>query len=244
MFEEKYKIIKEIQNGNKTLLNEYIKDNLEYIKSFTLKYINVYSDYEELIQEGIMIFITCVYNYKFNKDFLTEFAHIRLYVGIRKYILNNLNQVINEEEKDKLCIMIYEKYINNPLENGDFKFTRTSLDIKINNVYKIIYYIENVNAMNLLYKNGTESFEDGIVEKMDKEAFVKKFIDGKLTELQKKIILLKYGFIDGNCYPLYRTAKMINSSKTAVYQNHKNAIKKLNKKYRKSLENYCNKNMG
>lgn len=237
MFEEKYKIIKYIQAGDKVLLKGFIKENINYIKSYTLKYKNIYSDYDDLVQEAIIIFIKCVYNYNFKKDFYQQFSNIRLYVDIRKYVLNNLYRVTDEEEKYNLCVKMYEKFIRKHIGSEDFYAQiRASLGVESKIVDEITYIAEQ-NEFSY-YKKDEElsiNIEDEIIKKLSTKEFLEKYINKTLTETQKKIILFKYGFINGKCYKLSEIAEQNKISKNSIYDDHSYAIKKLKKRHGKTL---------
>lgn len=238
MYKDKYKIIKAIQDGNKSLLNDFIKENFNYITGYTMKYKNIYSDYDELVQEAVIIFIKCINNYNFKNDFYQQFTNIRLYVDIRKYVLNNLDRVTDDEEKYNLCVKMYERFIRKYIDSDElYSQMRASLGIESRKVDEIID-IATLSEYNF-YKEEQElnsNIEDKYLEKIEHEKFLDKYINNTLTETQKKIILFKYGFINNKCYRFSELAFINGISKNSVYLDHKYAIKKLKKRHGKELQ--------
>ena len=233
-------IIKRIQNGEKELLNDILKDNIEYIYSYTYKYYGIFNDYEDLVQVAMLAFVKAVYSYKFNGYFLTSHANLWITKNIERYILRNLDNINDIEEKYKICINIYEKCITyykhepNAIEVSRYTNSNETIGSTILNVVNN-YDVENKKYEDELYIDDTEAES---LKRLESDLFIKKYIDGTLTDNQKKVIMYKYGFYD-RCYRESEISEKLGVSRQCVSNCHEYAIKKLKKKYKeKTFKHY------
>ena len=218
--------IKRIQNGEKHLLKEFIQENMDYINARCEEYKYIFEDYDELIQEAIYIFIRAVYTFKFDCDF-RAYSNGWIYTRIKRFVLDNLNRVSDEEEKYNLCVQEYEKVRTKLNKEPSVEELWKGLFIKYSSAREIY------NTVNFIYEDVNEEIYEEkyeeINDRVDSGLFKKNVIDKKLDGNQKDALLLKYGFVNGKMYSLRQIAKKIGYSHQGVDHLIKYGEKKLKK---------------
>lgn len=221
-----YTKIKRIQNGEKHLLKDFILENMDYINARVKEYKYIFEDYDELIQEAIYIFIRAVYTFKFDCDF-RAYSNVWIYTRIKRFVLDNLNRVSDEEEKYNLCVQEYEKVRAKLNKEPTVEELWKGLFIKYSSA-RDIYNIVNFKFDNYKEEIYEEKYEE-INDSVDSELFKKNIVEKKLDGNKKEAILLKYGFLDGKMYSLRQIAKKIGYSHQGVDHLIKYGEKKLKK---------------
>lgn len=228
--------IKRIKNGEKHLLNDFVLENIDYIKLRIDEYKDIFVDYEELLQEGIYIFIKAIYKYDFNGDFKI-YCNGWLHTRLKRYVLDNLNRVIDEEKKYDLCMHEYEKVRAKLNKEPSIEELCKGLSINFNSAKEIFNVVNCLKDENkeMVYE---ENKYDEVLDRIDTKIFQNKFIDSTLTDLQRKVILLRYGFEDQKLYTLRNIAISNNASHQSVDSNLKHAYKKIKKIFQDDLEKF------
>lgn len=223
-------IVRRIQNGDNLLIEDFINQNINFINSFVNKYNDIFEDYEDLLQEAILAFISAIYNYKFDKNSFRQFASIKIYSTILKYVHENLYRILDNEKRYEIVKTAYDKckkFVGHEPSCSDisyyFRVARShALQILLTYSLGDIYLeIED-------YKDYYEDYSlENIESRIDSEIFIDTINNSNLTQKQKEVILYKYGFIDGICHSLKSQAEKNGVNRQATHDVYKGAIKKL-----------------
>ena len=241
-----YKIIKEIQDGNKALLNDLLDDSMDFINSYVEPYKNVYEDYDDLLQEAILVFINSIYFYKynpkFNKYFYSQYAGHWINLRLLTFVLKNLNRVFDDDDKLIISLNAYDRVKKNLNYEPSIKEFSEYYNLKYHQAELIINFINGSDFNEDIYMGLKEfcddySLEDETVKELETELFIKRYLSKTLKDNQINVILHKYGF-GKEILGYTEIAKLEGVSKQCVNSRHDFAIKKLIKMHYEDLEKY------
>lgn len=226
--------IKEIQNGNKEVLEQFIRDYDKCIDSIIKKYKNIYSDYEELKQQAIMKFIESIYAFDCNldKNRFIQYFYARLTIEMRRYVFSNLDRIKSIEEKCAICFYGYDKCKLSLEHEPTYIEIADYLKINRKSAFEIHYIVNNLEKVvtqKKLLDKVYSNFEEVMVEKLENDK-LKIVLEKILTKKQKEIIYLRYGCINDIPMSFTAIAEIYGITQQGVCNNFKCAEKKLIKK--------------
>ena len=208
---------------------------MDYILSRISKYYGVFEDYEDLLQEALIAFTKAIYSYDFKGYFLKQFAAIRIYNATTRYVFSNLHRITDEEKRYELvkdfCDRVKRKIGREP----NYRDIVIYNGLEVNHAKEIIY-IYNMKNIYMDYETHKDDEFDYTLS--DVERFVDSDNFGslikdtdyfKLTKRQKEIILLRYGFSDGEFHSLPEIAKLLKMSKQGANNIEFAALKNMRK---------------
>lgn len=208
-------IISRIQKGETELLEDLILDNINIITYYTKKYKNVFEDYEDLVQEATITFISAVYSYKFDK-FFSEYVGLKIFCAVNKYIAEHLRQINDKCFRQNIVNKLYKNCEKKLGHRPNLVEFYTHHGIKASEAQEILncYYI---NDLYPALENNLNYYDDDSLERLldfvDSEIFMKKLQNSSLTKSEKEYIYLKYekDLTDGEI------AKMLNMTVKGAY---------------------------
>lgn len=233
--------IKKIQEGDKILLEEFIKNNIELVYAHTSKYYDILNDYDDLVQEVTYGFIKSIYNYKFNKPF-ERHANRVMYLYKERFLLKNIYSINDNFEQYIIALRFYDKCKKSIAHTPTVKEFARYHYIKNNLAYEIYSILNSFNNEYSLNDNICDNiiFEDESIKKMDSEIFKNNFVNKVLTSKQSAIISLKYGFLNNICYSETEIAKKKNMTRQNVNNLHSYAMKRLRKINKEDINDFLN----
>ena len=223
--------IKEIQNGNKIALEQFLNEHEKYIESIIKKYKNIFDDYEELKQEAIKKFIELLYvvDYNVSKDRFMQYFYARLTISIRRYVFSNLERIKNIEEKYLLCLNEYDKCKSYLKHEPTYQELAKYLTVNRKSAFEILYIVNNFDKL-IKNKNVLDSryngFEGDILDKLDAKGLENSLVQ-VLTPKQMNLISSKFGFDNKEPMTFSEIATMYNVSSQCIQSNYEYAKKKI-----------------
>lgn len=156
-----------------------------------------------------------VVNSQSDSEDLLSIGTIGLIKGINSY---------NAEKGTKLAT-----YAARCVENEILMMIRsrkkTQNDVSLNDSIGTDKEGNNVMLMDVISSNDEEIFDE--IQNNDSVKKLYSNIREKLTEREQKIIILRYGLIDGNCLTQREIAKMLGISRSYISRIEKKALSKL-----------------
>lgn len=211
-------------NGDKESIDRIVNHNLRLVVYLAKLYVRDGISIMDLIQEGNIGLIKATYKYNplYNSKF-TTFASLYIRGYILDYIYNNL-RVIKIPKSSCVILDKINKFNNAFIDSPSFKEISKYTGISVNKIIELYNLpLECVSLDHLLdSKNYLETMsEDNIEEDIIRKTLLKEscellFNNSKLKEKYKEIMLLRYGFIDGNQWQLDEIAKLYNLTKEGV----------------------------
>lgn len=246
-YDEIINLCKNIEKGDKSSFDKLIYYNLRLVIPVAKKYTNFGIEFLDLIQTGNEGLIKAVkkYNYRVGVRFSTYATY-----WIRHYIIraiDNESRIIrvpvnvsqNIAKVRKIISNYYNKYGTNP------NVVQIALESKLlpSEVDEALFNINRVSSYNDYVKNnGDSSDECEIIDFIDDDNILEVEIESKifaskirslvdemaiLSPNERKVIMYRYGFIDGICYSLEEIGNIFGVSKQCINQHEKKALKKL-----------------
>ncbi len=246
-YDEIINLCKNIEKGDKSSFDKLIYYNLRLVIPVAKKYTNFGIEFLDLIQTGNEGLIKAVkkYNYRVGIRFSTYATY-----WIRHYIIraiDNESRIIrvpvnvsqNIAKVRKIISNYYNKYGTNP------NVVQIALESKLlpSEVDEALFNINRVSSYNDYVKNnGDSSDECEIIDFIDDDNILEIEIENKifaskirslvdemaiLSPNERKVIMYRYGFIDGICYSLEEIGNIFGVSKQCINQHEKKALKKL-----------------
>ena len=218
-------IVLRIQNGEKRLMDDFIKDNFKYVENIAKKYYEIFEDYEDLIQEGLIGFVKAIYSFDTNKKYFIQYLNYKILSEINKYVYSNLDRIIDEKVRYEFAMYLYKKcenkigYEPNVGEISSYYGLYISKAQQIYNIYRqynIYYNIED-------FKDYYNDFSLNVVDdKIDSNIFFNQL--DLLTYREKEYLKLKY--LNGLKTDI-EISKFLNVSRQLVCNRSKNVRRKL-----------------
>ena len=240
--QEEITLGKKIKKGNKEAKNKLFFANVRLVVMIAKKFMRPNINMLDLIQEGNIGLLKAIdkYDYKKNYKFSTyAFWWIRHYIQLFLYKnhrdipipiqkeeeLRKIEKATRFLQKEKQCVPTHSeiaKYMKK--KQADIEYilnigrTTLSLDKKIGDdkgaEIKDVYVADE--------KWDTEK----IINENNLKQEITKALE-KLIDIEKKILLYRYGFIDGTKYTLKETSKIFDSSPETIRQIEINALNKI-----------------
>lgn len=246
-YDETINLCKNIEKGDKSSFDKLVYYNLRLVIPVAKKYINFGIELLDLIQTGNEGLIKAAkkYNYRVGVRFSTYATY-----WIRHYIIRtidnesrNIRVPVNVSQNiakvRKIISNYYNKYGTYP------SAVQIALESKLlpSEVDEALFNINRVSSYNDYVKNnGDSSDECEIIDFIDDDNILEIEIENKifaseirnivdemaiLSPTERKVIMYRYGFIDGICYSLEKIGNIFGVSKQCINQHEKKALKKL-----------------
>ena len=252
--EEEVELFMELEKGNKDAKQKLIESNLRLVVSIAKKYAIKGVNLLDLIQDGNLGLIKAIekFDYKLGNKFSTyatwwirqsiskELASKSRMIKIPEYIITQNRKIkkfsdkffvtngrypTDEEISKELEISIEDVKL---IKSNDFE--EISCNIKINEE-------EDIELEETL--QSSEDIESEILE-VSLSNDVNNFLNNSnLSEIQKKVIILRFGLLDGKVYSLEQTGKILKRTKESIRQIEKKSLLILKRSpYKKDIIGY------
>ena len=229
-------------NKSKIYRDKFIKNNQKLI-AYVIKNYETSISKEELFQIGNISLISVLKLFDINKNIkFSTYAVSAIKRNVQRFIDNNETTirmpVYNREKKRKLIKAKTElennlqrkPTINELIEKTGFTENKI-LEIENFDYYKAnpistntIVYDEDEITVEDIIPDTSKSFTDEIYNSMLIDALIN---DHSLTNQEKKVLQLRYGFIDGKPYSVKEIVKMLGITRTSVYKAELSGLNKL-----------------
>jgi len=233
---------KKIKRGNKSAKNKLFFANVRLVVMIAKKFMRPRINMLDLIQEGNIGLLKAIdkYDYKKNYKFSTyAFWWIRHYMQLFLYKnhrdipipiqkeeeLRKIEKAINILQKEKQCVPTHSeiaKYMKQ--KQADIEYILTigrptlSLDKKIGD--------DKGSEIKDVYVADEKWDTEKIVNENNLKQEITKALE-KLIDIEKKILLYRYGFVDGTKYTLKETSEIFDSSPETIRQIEIQALNKI-----------------
>lgn len=199
--------IRKLNEGDELIKNEIIEHNLKLVLFLVRKFSNTEYDKDDLISIGIIGLIKAINKFDINKNF--KFATFA-----SRCIENEILMFLRTAKK-------YNKYT---LVSLTAHSTEDTLETELEGIDAL-----EENDSNLILEDTLEAPDSDFTLKYEKEEIYKelrKFIE-ELSEKEKYIIMLHFGFIDGNILTQKQIAKKLGISQSYVSRIIKRILRKI-----------------
>lgn len=235
--------------------NEFVKRNLKLVVSVARNYTNLGLSLEDLIQEGNMGLINATEKYDISKGF--RFSVYAVY-WIKQAIIRALNNKIrnirlpvymcNRLEKFKKVFQDLEVKLNREPSIAELA---NEMHLSIKDIKELIRLTSDTISTNRKMDNGEGAefetiiasndalTEDKVIEELFKKDMQSLLEAPFFTENERKVLILRFGFIHDKIYSYVEISKMFHVTFERIRQIEANALKKIrNSPYLKSLASY------
>lgn len=262
--EEERTLSEKYQNGDIESKNKLISCNLRLVVMCAKKYLNVANSFslDDLIQEGNMGLIRAVDTFDPDKGRFTTYAINWINQSISRAIYNKSHMIripIHNAEKGrkyaKASMELKNKYGCEP------SLSEVAEYLGVSEKEATIHYTYNLPVLSLnepiveyenCFDNNFELMDiirddeykqpEIRIEQIALRKEIDKLLDTKLTEKEKEIIYLRFGFYDGKPCTLEEIGQMYHVSRERIRQIEAKAIKKLRDPWNKiRLVDFINK---
>ncbi len=242
--QEKNYLIK-IQNGDMEARKYFLECNLRLVISIARRYLNRGMEFLDLIQFGNLGLIKTLENYDFNSG--NKFSTYAYY-WILRFIKHALaeNGLVRRPAHVVEKIKLYHQAVASFKEEFDRSPTMEEISEKMNwemsTTLGISDYVNHPSygsiEQSFSYNNGNSfeeiliadelSVEDLYIRKELKDQ-LKKYMIGKLSEREIKVLELRFGLENGKVYTLEEVSKIFGVTRERIRQIENQALVKLRK---------------
>lgn len=235
--------IQKMKTGDQCAKNLLIERNMRLVLSIARKYIGRGLTILELFHEGIIGLITALNKFDAQKGTqFSTYATPWITQSIARAVQTKINPIhipyLQKERQKQLLKVIkqlQEKLERNPTDEeiaAEMKISHTEVD-----QIKSLFY--SVTSINETIKNSDDTelgdliaddaipFEEEIITNEKKEAVRRLIYNSGLTEQERSIILLRFGFYDEQVHSLSDIAKKYNLTPQRINQVEIKALRKL-----------------
>ncbi len=242
---EKYKIKKD-----KKIISEIVNANIGLVKSITKLFsVMTLSSYEDLYQEGCLGLLYAIERYDANKNTKFSTYAVSYILGYQKKYLTNNRYLLHVPKNLVEKIIKYDKLNDEniyPKEMLKYMNMTESQFEKFLKQYEILSNLKVVNIdksiridktddieQNDLYMSLEDNLEDdkvdvenSVIDKITYDSILEELED-KLTELELKAIMLKFGFNGYKSHTVNEIASIFNVTDIKIKEILKTAKEKL-----------------
>ena len=230
---------KELEQRRIEIRNQIATDNIKLIKTIIDRRFNenhYIQDIEDIYQMGYEFLLEYI-----DKNYLTKdtfknniSSRILLYIHRRN---SNYEEGVGYRTKDDISTLKKEKE-NNPTIEIDELSEKTKIDptrieklLSIEESLPLVSLDEEIDILNAQENSDNsplydDSFESNLIDNYSKQEIVSKIIQ-TLSEKEREILTLYYGFNTGIDYTIIEIAKMYKVSKEAIFTVIKRALEKI-----------------
>lgn len=254
--EKNYEIFRDyIKTRSEDLKMQIFYGNLAFVKMLCKKYENVLETltFDDIFIEGCIGLFICIDKYDPNNVEKCSFSTYASF-SILQHIYSALNlqdKIIRLPQNSYQILKAYRelKTLNETLS---FEEIAKELDVNtkmltaiVNSQRQIIsldapYPISEIEIKSLYEKlsEENESIEDMMIKKENITIVKKLMTSGRLSDREKEILLLRYGYVQSNPMSLEQIGKIYNISRERIRQIEFTALQKLLKEYRLLYKSY------
>ena len=240
--EEEQELGKEIQNGNKEAEAKLVKHNLRFVVYIAKKYLHLGLELEDLISFGNLGLMKSATMFDWQKGY--KFS---TYAGywINRYIKIGLNETANNIRipEDLNDLKNHYLHVKNQfeLENGrkpslEEMIEKTGYSKKI--ILKLDALATTISFNSKIKEEDETELVDLLImkENLPEDLMIKNSLSAKihellyntnLNEMERNVLLYRYGFYDGQVWTLESIAKKFAKTKERIRQVESRALKKL-----------------
>ena len=243
--QEEKKLLKMAKEGDLNAKEKIIISNLRLVIAIANRYLNMGIPFMDLVSEGNFGLFTAFEKYDYTRG--VKFATYATY-WINNYIYKCFaknDKLISVPPEQYYKILAYRKALgaltlklHHTPSREEITDELGILDIEIEEIERI----ETINNMINIDETIGEMNNKNIESILDscEEPFEEKIIDGTLTEYvdelfnncnlsdyEKNILRLRYGFLDDKIYSYVEIGKMYNVTRQRIQQVERRAIKKM-----------------
>ena len=226
---------KNIQFKDTILLEKMIIENMDNICLYIMKYKDCLRDFEDMKQEMIKEFIVAVPSYNSNYKSFKIYIKRILYIRHIQYLLNNLEQFKDEDEKYAFCVKVYEKCKNKLGYDPACKELAKYWGVNYKAAHRVKECVcGDINPLINYFGDDTIEIEEPVLEDMTREEQSIEIKKSKLGIRQKEVLLYYYGFLNGKRYNIIEMENMLDGAKQSYSKANELLIKKIKKKINRS----------
>ena len=252
--EEEIDLALKIKNGDKGARKKFIESNLRLVVDIVKKFNGFGLSYLDLIQEGNLAlifavdrfdvtlgyrfstFATIIINQKVSRAIYLKGSQIRLpeYINKKIRLLNSTYVYLHNKIGSEITYDDLSKELGISVEEIEYLYSLRSNPLSIN---KKVNEEDSLEIIDLIPSN------DNIEEDYSKKDLYEKILllidKSKLSDREKNVILLRYGFIDGKVWKLKDIGKLYEISGERIRQIEAGALRKIRKSsYLKKVDDY------
>ena len=241
--EEEQEIGKRILNGDKKAKQTLTNSNLRLVVSVAKRYVSKGMSFEDLLQEGILGLIKAVDKFDVEKGFkFSTYATWWIRQAVTRAIADHsrtiripvhANEVINSIKKyettyeTKTGIEPTEQEISESLGYSIEKireYKRAAQDVI--SLETPVGVAEDQDSTLMEFIADEENIEENVIQKMSFER-IQDVVRVRLTEREAKVIMLRFGLIDGEIKTLEEVGAIFNVTRERIRQIEAKALRKL-----------------
>lgn len=252
--EEEIALALKMKNGDKEARKKFIESNLRLVVDIVKKFNGYGLSYLDLIQEGNLALMFAVDRFDVSLGYrFSTFATIIINQKVSRAIYLKGSQIRLPEYINKKIRLIKSTYVSLHNKIGsDISFEDLSKELGID-VDEIEYlYSLQSNPISINSKVNEEDnheiidlipsdidIEEDYSMKDLSEKLLLLIERSKLNDREKKVIMLRYGFIDGKSWKLKEIGKLYKISGERIRQIEASALRKIRKSnYLKKIDDY------
>lgn len=239
--EEEIALAKEIADGNEEALNKLVVSNLRLVVKIANKYGIRYLPILDLIQEGSIGLIIAAKKFDYTKNVrFASYASLWIEQKINRAI-NNTSRIVRVSEYTNLEYLKFnrtkdilngklhrEPTIEEIAKEMNISVSRAETLSKLNiNLISLNELIDDENELITMVGDESNSPEDIYLLKEQKELIREILNDERLSDMERKLLLLKYGFINNQPVSYKKIAEYFGVTRQAIEIKTKKALKKL-----------------
>lgn len=241
--EEEQELGKRILKGDEKAKKDLINSNLRLVVSIAKRYINKGISFEDLLQEGNLGLIKAVEKFNIEKGFkFSTYATWWIRQAISRSIADHsrtiripvhANEVINSMKKFE------NKFVfENGIEPTDKEISE-SLGYSLEKIREYKKAAQDVISLETPVGVGEDhestlmefiadevNIEDNVMNKLTFER-IHKVVESRLTEREAKIIMFRFGLIDGRVWTLEEVGEVFQVTRERIRQIEAKALRKL-----------------
>lgn len=239
--DEEIELAKRIEAGDEEAREKFINSNLKLVVNIAKKYAGQGLGFMDLIQEGNIGLLKAVekYDYRLGYKFST-YATWWIKQAVTRALANDgttIRYPVHVVERigrfKKMQKTLAQDLGREPTTQEVADAMKISLDL----AYMLMSYIQHPSSLDVaigeeldstlgeFIKDDTDTPED-IAMKNDIKERVKTLLDG-LTDRERDVIKLRFGFYDGKIYTLEEIGKMYGLTRERIRQIEGSAIRKM-----------------
>lgn len=252
--EEEVALALKMKSGDKVARKKFIESNLRLVIDIVKKFNGYGLSYLDLIQEGNLAlifavdrfdvslgyrfstFATIIINQKVSRAIYLKGSQIRLpeYINKKIRLLNSTYVYLHNKIGSEITYDDLSKELGISVEEIEYLYSLRSNPLSIN---KKVNEEDSLEIIDLIPSN------DNIEEDYSKKDLYEKILllidKSKLSDREKNVILLRYGFIDGKVWKLKDIGKLYEISGERIRQIEAGALRKIRKSsYLKKVDDY------
>ena len=241
--EEEVEISKRILTGDKQAKQILITANLRLVISIAKRYTSKGLPFEDILQEGNMGLMKAVDRFDINKGYkFSTYATWWIRQSITRAIADQ-SRIIRVPVHVNEALTAIRKFETRFIANNGISPTEEEISEalgysieKVRNLKKVdqevislempVGIVEDTDSRLMDFIADEEDLEGKIITKLDNEA-LHQIIVAKLTEREAKIIMLRYGLLDGRPRTLEEVGVVFKVTRERIRQIEAKALRKL-----------------